>query len=57
MMQRGLTLEEGTSNVLNDCDDDADITPLPPHVAPGIQDVMTPFTSQDSSFAGQSEKH
>ena len=56
MMQRGLTIEQGTNNVLNNCDDDADITPLPPAVVKGIQDVMALFTSQDS-FAGQCEKH
>ena len=48
MMQRGLTIEQGTNNVLNNCDDDADITPLPPAVVKGIQDVMALFTSQDS---------
>ena len=56
MMQCGLTLEQGTNNILNDCDDDTDITPLPPHVAKGIQDVMALFMSQDS-FAEQCEKH
>ena len=56
MMQRGLTIEQGTNNVLNNCDDDADITPLPPAVVKGIQDVMALFTSQDS-FVEQCEKH
>jgi hypothetical protein len=56
MMQRGLSLEQGTNNIVNNCDDDAEITPLPAHVAKGIQDVMTLFMSQDS-FVDQCEKH
>ena len=56
MMQRGLTIEQGTNNVLNNCDDDAGITLLPPAVVKGIQDVMALFTSQDS-FVEQCEKH
>ena len=55
-MQRGLTIEQGTNNVLNNCDDDADITPLPPAVVKGIQDVMALFMSQDS-FVEQCKKH
>ena len=51
-----LDLEQGTGNIPNDCDDDAGITPLPPHVVKGIQDVMAFFMSQDS-FAEQCEKH
>ena len=54
MMQRGLTIEQGTNNVLNNCDDDADITPLPPAVVKGIQDAMA--LTPKFSFLGASLK-
>ena len=56
MMQRGLSLEQGTDEILNHSNDNTEITPLPAHVAKGIQDVMTIFSSQDS-FVDQCEKH
>ena len=49
-------IEQGTSSVLNNCDDDAGITPLPPAVVKGIQDARALVTSQDS-FVEQCEKH
>ena len=56
MMQQGPSLNQGTDNILNNYDDGAGITPLPAHVAKGIQDVMALFSSQDL-FVGQCKKH
>ena len=56
MMQRGLSLKPGTDEILDHSDDDIEMTPLPAHVAKGIQEVMSLFSSQDS-FVDQCEKH
>ena len=56
MMQRGLSLKPGTDEILDHSDDDIEITPLPAHVAKGIQEVLSLFLSQDS-FVDQCEKH